>query len=676
MKFVPPVPTTDRAKRYESLQAGLDLIDQGFTLIDEDLRMVAWNKRFLELLDFPHSMIYVGAPFESFMSFNAERGEYGEGDKDLHIQERMGAARAFKSHDIERVRPNGTVLRVRGVPVPGHGFVTLYSDVTEQRLTEKLIRDQNTSLESRVAERTTELSTINAQMRETLHLNEQIAASLQRSEAQMHLITDSIPALVAYFDRERVYRYVNRGYREWFGLDPAKPQAVSAREFLGVDTYTRIKPNVMRALRGEAVTFEYDVRTVDGCALVARTSLIPELSADGTVAGCFELTFDITEERRSHELLVQAQKMEALGQLTGGLAHDFNNILTVILGNLIALAEQPAAKVHVDEFISPAIEAARRGSKLIQGLLSFSRTQPLEAKVIDLNPLVMTVDALVSHTLPKAVKLSTTIATLPLIARLDPHQLQNALLNLILNSRDATDGRGEIAVRCTAVALDTLRAAHLGLPKGPYACVQIEDNGCGMDAATKARVFEPFFTTKVPGQGTGLGMAMVYGFARQSSGTVDIQSEPGKGTLVTLWLPAIAQTSSATTTTADAPDSDSSLVHQQLALLVDDDSSVRQIVRRLLLEFGFAVIEAETGTEALQILDQTPGIHLLLSDIVMPGGVDGRQVARHAIVRGGVEKIILMSGYAPDAADLPDVPILAKPFTKEQLAALLQVTTS
>ena len=636
-------------RRNASLQAGLDLIDQGFTLIDENLCMVAWNQTFLRLLDFPESMGFVGAPFESFMRFNAERGEYGEGTREQQISERMRAASSFTAHDMERTRPNGTILRIRGVPVPNHGFVTLYSDVTAQRSAEKLIRDNTMLLESRVADRT---------------------ASLKRSEQQMRLITDSIPALVAYVDRDRSYRYVNRGYQDWFGLDPAHPQAVSARAFLGADTYAQIKPHITQALRGEAVTFEYDVRTVDGRNLVARTTLIPEVTADGTVAGCFELTFDITDQRRSHELIAQAQKMDALGQLTGGLAHDFNNILTVILGSLTALAEEPSAKIHATEYIDPAIDAARRGSELIKGLLSFSRKHPVETSVVDINKIVATVDKLVRRSLPEAITLRVQLESKPLTARLDGNQLQNALINLILNARDATQGRGNIAIQCSATVLTPLQAGVLHVPSGPYVCVQVTDNGCGMDASTRARVFEPFFTTKRTGEGTGLGMAMVYGFARQSGGTVDIASALDKGTRVSLWLPAdievLPMGQIPMVRTSNAPP------EQGLALLVEDDADVRRVVRRLLLDLGFAVLEAETGVEALQILNQTSGIRLLLSDIVMPGGVDGRQVARHALEQGQVPKIILMSGYAPDSDELPDIPLLAKPFTKSQLSDLLQ----
>ena len=647
-----PQTNASHQKRNASLQAGLDLIDQGFTLIDENLCMVAWNQPFLRLLDFPQTMGFVGAPFESFMRYNAERGEYGEGNHEQQINDRMKAARAFRAHDMERTRPDGTILRVRGVPVPNHGFVTLYSDVTAQRRAEKLIQDNTTQLESRVADRT---------------------ASLRRSEQQMRLITDSIPALVAYVDRDRTYRYINRGYQDWFGLDPAQPQAVSARDFLGADTYAQIKPHVTQALRGEAVTFEYDVRTVDGRNLVARTTLIPEVAADGTVAGCFELTFDITDQRRSHELIAQAQKMDALGQLTGGLAHDFNNILTVILGSLTALAEEPSAKMHATEYIDPAIEAARRGSELIKGLLSFSRKHPVETSVVDINKIVTTVDKLVRRSLPEAIKLRVQLDSKPLSARLDGNQLQNALINLILNARDATQGRGNIAIQSSATALTPQQASVLHIPSGAYVCVQVTDDGCGMDTVTRARVFEPFFTTKRTGEGTGLGMAMVYGFARQSGGTVDITSEPDKGTRVTLWLPAEMEVLAAG---QDAMVRKSNVPPEQgLALLVEDDADVRRVVRRLLLDLGFAVLEAETGVEALQILNQTSGIRLLLSDIVMPGGVDGRQVARHALEQGQVPKIILMSGYAPDSDELPGIPLLAKPFTKSQLSDLLQEAT-
>lgn len=662
------------AQRIELLQAGLDLIDQGFTLIDENLELVAWNDTFLRLLDFPPEMGFQGAPFESFMRYNAQRGEYGPGNIEEQVRERVEAAKAFRVHDIERTRPNGMVLRVHGVPVPGKGFVTLYSDVTQQRQSEKLIREQNAHLESRVAERTAELQATNAQLREALFLNEQFASSLERSEGQMRLITDSIPALVAYFDASLSYRYINRGYRDWFGLDHTRPERVSAREFLGLETYSLIKPYIKQALRGEPVTFEYEVGTVGGVKKLARTSLIPEVTDDRQVVGCFELTFDITQERRAHEILVQVQKMEALGQLTSGLSHDFNNILTVILGNLTALCAHADVRHHTDEYIAPAVDAARRGADLIKGLLAFSRQQPVQSSAVELDACLHSVDKLVRHTLPGTLELVVVPDAPGVLSVLDANQLQNALLNLILNAKDATEGKGRIEVRSQTRLVDSGVSQQLNLPEGPYVCLSVQDDGCGMDAATQARVFEPFFTTKQVGQGSGLGLSMVYGFARQSGGAVTIASEPGSGTTIALWLPMSSGFQPAAD--SDVPLPPAAPLHEGpprgLALLVEDDASVRKVVRRQLLDLGYAVLEASNGEEALGILDQTQGLQVVLSDFVMPGGVDGRQVTTQALQRGDIPKVLLMSGYPPEVDQPAQVPLIQKPFTLAQLAAALQ----
>ena len=657
-------------QRLESLQAGLDLIDQGFTMINERLEIVAWNTPFLELLEFPQSMLYVGAPFESFMRFNAERGEYGHGDVEPLIHSRMEMARAFEAHDFVRIRPNGTVLRVHGVPVPGHGFVTLYSDITEQYRQQREIQDQSTLQEARVKERTLALSDINRALRQTLEEKEAMSRSLHQSEARMRLITDSIPALIAYFDSNRKYHYVNRGYQDWFGLDTSHPECISAKQFLGNATYALIRPNIGKALAGAAVTFEYEVKAIDGSTKVARTTLIPEVDVAGHVIGCFELTFDISDELRSRKVLAQAQKMEAVGQLTGGLAHDFNNILTVILGNLTSLAEQASVAPLFDEYLAPAIEAARRGSELINELLRFSRKQPLETEVVDVNVQLRHVERLVSRTMPSTMTLEIQSAGTPLMVRMNPNQFQNAVLNLILNARDASDVNGRILVDCQAHALTQVDALPWHLPEGNYVRVRVQDFGAGMDETTRSRAFEPFFTTKPVGQGSGLGLSMVYGFVRQTAGAIDIESAPSQGTCFSLLLPAQEALRAVVPQVESL--SGESMASQGLCLLVEDDAGVRQLVRRYLLELGYSVLEAENGVEAQDMLLRVPDIAVLVSDIVMPGGVDGREVARQALSRGDIPKIVLMSGFAPESGGALPVPLLSKPFGKDELAAFLQ----
>ena len=644
-----PDTATDRLKRAELLQAGLDLIDQGFTLIDGELQLVAWNRAFVQLLEFPDAMAYAGAPFESFIRYNALRGDYGPGDPEAQVRERVATARRFAAHDIERIRPCGQTLRIRGVPVPDIGFITLYSDVTQHKAAEQQIREHNTDLERRVSERT---------------------AELRRSEQQMRLITDSIPALVAYVDHDRHYRYINRGYRDWFGLEADALEQVSAKRFLGEKTYDSIKSYVTRAFAGEPVGFEYDITRIDGSCIRARTSLIPDRTIDGQVAGCFELTFDISEQLRAQELVLRAQKMDALGQLTGGLAHDFNNLLTVIIGNLGRLADRSRNVVETDEYVVPALQAARRGADMIKRLMRFARQQPLQAVAVDAAQAVADVSRLVRRSLPESMQIELTGVAKPAWTWIDPAELETALLNLLLNARDATAGNGRVVLHVQEATLSAEGAGILAIAPGRYVRIDVKDNGCGMDAATQARMFEPFFTTKPVGSGTGLGLAMVYGFVKQSGGAIEVSSMADQGTTISLWLP---QAEAPGRSASEAADDTIELARPHgLALLVEDDASVRQVVRRFLLDLGYSVLEAENGVEARDILSGASGIELLLTDVVMPGGVDGRDLAREARDVFGVPRVLLMSGHAPTRDDPNDVAVLAKPFSPAQLAAALR----
>lgn len=425
------------ASRLNKIEAGLDLLDQGLTVFDADLKLIAWNAPFLKLLDFPEELTYLGAQFESFIRYNATRGEYGDGDIESLIRIRIEAARNFQAHNFERTRPNGLIIRVRGEPLPNGGFITLYTDVTEQRHFEKLIQEQNAELENRVAQRTLLLEKVNSGLVQANQENLRIAEALRRSEGQLRLITDTIPALIAYFDGNRIYRYANRGYCDWFNKTVEEVVGESINEIIGVRALDSVKHHIAQALSGEQVTYEYAMIR-NGVKVHARSTLVPEFNPEGIVVGCFVLSFDITEQKRLQAALIQAQKMEAIGQLSSGIAHDFNNLLTIIIGNLNLLIDKNTTNTELIELARPALDAGKRGAQLIQRLLSFSRQQPLKPNIIDVRTLVNDVTPLLDRSLPSRIQLAIEDTEgQPLIARIDAHQLENALLNLVVNARDA-----------------------------------------------------------------------------------------------------------------------------------------------------------------------------------------------------------------------------------------------
>lgn len=670
----PENPSADPGLRYTMLQAGLDLLDQGITVFDGDLRLVAWNRTFLQLLEFPEELAYVGAPFESFIRHNAERGEYGPGDREIQIAERVGAARDFSPHVTERQRPNGRVLQLRGEPLPHRGFVTLYSDVTEQRYIEHLTEHQNIQLDERVRRRTAQLENANANLRRANEENERIAAALGRSEARLRLINDTIPILIGYVDKNEVYQYANKGYSDWYGHPEGGVTGRAVLDVIGPEVYGQVRESVRRALSGQQVTYEYQMQR-QGQTVFAQSTLVPEISAEGETLGFFVFSHEITEQKRMQAALVQAQKMEAIGQLTGGLAHDFNNLLTVIIGNLAALQDHRPDDAGVNEFVEPALQSARRGVQLIKRLLTFSRQQPLEPQAVDIGQLIASLAKLVRRSLPESIAVSTDLSAAAVHALVDSGQLESALLNFALNSRDAMPDGGRLHIAARAVELTT-NAATFDVPPGHYVLIEVADNGCGMDATTLARACEPFFTTKRLGLGSGLGLAMAYGFAKQSGGGIAIHSQPGQGTTVLMVLPR-------TTPEPDAEQSgeEAGLPHGgELVLLVEDEPNVRRVVRQQLIDLGYPVIEAEDGNQALDMIDQIIDIAIVVSDVIMPGGINGRQLAETVLTRRPDMRIVLMSGYtdeadAGDAGDASALPVLAKPFVRQDLArALLRAT--
>jgi PAS domain S-box-containing protein len=666
MNLAPPAPGI--AQHYAMLQTGLDLLDQGITVFDGDLRLVAWNQPFLRLLDFPDEMAWVGASFASFICYNAERGEYGPGDKEAQIAERVATAASFAARVTERQRPNGRVLLLRSEPLPDAGFVTLYSDITEQRYIENLSEHQNIQLEERVRRRTAQLENANANLIRANAENTRIAAALRRSEERLRLINDTIPILIGYVDKDEVYQYANKGYSDWYGHPEGGVTGRAVREVTGEQVYSQVREPVRKALAGQQVTYEYKMDR-PGQSVFARSTLVPEISAEGEKLGFFVFSHEITEQKRMEAALVQAQKMEAIGQLTGGLAHDFNNLLTVVIGNLAALQDHRPNDAEINEFVTPALQSARRGVQLIKRLLTFSRQQPLEPQAVDIGRLTAGLSKLVRRSLPESIVVSTDLASGSVHALVDPGQLESALLNFALNARDAMPAGGRLHIAARAIELSS-DAAAFDVAPGPYALIEVADNGCGMDAATLARVYEPFFTTKRFGLGSGLGLSMAYGFVKQSGGGIAIQSQTGQGTTVLMVLPLVAAEPD-----IDPPAADALLAHGgELVLLVEDEPNVRRVVRQQLIDLGHPVIEAENGAQALEMIEQIPDIAIVVSDVIMPGGINGRQLAEQTLAGHPAMRIVLMSGYTDDGEEDTgnNLPILAKPFARQDLARALQ----
>jgi PAS domain S-box-containing protein len=403
-------------------------------------------------------------------------------------------------------------------------------------------------------------------------------------------------------------------------------------------------------------------------------SLRPMRDPSGTVIGIVPEAMELTERRAAEEQLRQSQKMEAVGQLTGGLAHDFNNLLTGIGGSLelLKLRVAQGRLDNLDRYIVAAQGAAARAAALTHRLLAFSRRQTLDPRPTDPNGLVAGMEELIRRTVGPEIEVETALADGLWPTLCDANQLENAILNLCINARDAMPDGGRLTVETANTTLDERSARERDMLAGAYVAICVTDTGTGMTPGVVARAFDPFFTTKPLGMGTGLGLSMIYGFARQSGGQVRIYSELGHGTTVRLYLPRFtgeAAPAGSTLAAGPAPRAEAG----ESVLIVDDEPTVRMLIAEVLQELGYAALEAADAAEGLAVVQSAARIDLLITDVGLPGGINGRQLADAALLARPELKVLFITGYAERAAignfDLPaGMQVIAKPFEMDVLA--------
>ena len=405
-----------------------------------------------------------------------------------------------------------------------------------------------------------------------------------------------------------------------------------------------------------------------------RRRLIPGFDSTGLVNGVLWLDVDITNEKNAERQLSEAQRMNAVGQMAGGLAHDFNNLLTIILGNLYSAKDHSDPDAEISRFLDPAMRATRRGADITNRLLAFSRRQPLSPSLVDIDQLIGETLKLLSSSLPDSIEISyhsEAAVTLPFV---DPGRLEDALVNLAFNARDAMPEGGRLDFSVSPREIDCFCLMDEPVAMGSYFEIKISDSGSGFTPEALNKAFEPFYTTKSGGAGSGLGLSMVYGFVKQSKGYISIDNLPERGSEVVLLLPASIAPQK--TTHDDNSHHEESDNNGRLLLLVEDDHDVRDVVRQQLTGLGFDVIDTHSADEAKRLIPLLPPLYGLVSDVMLPGELNGIQLADWLHQQDSQCRIVLISGYAYQSSEEnpidPDFILLAKPFDTEALQQALQ----
>ena len=503
---------------------------------------------------------------------------------------------------------------------------------------------------------------------------------LRRTEAMLRLLHHAVEqssSMVIITDPQGVIEYVNPKVCEVTGYTRDELLGQSPRIWQSGDTSDATYRELWTAITaGEAWSGELRNRHKDGTQYTVSASIAPVRAQDGQIENHIALEDDITERRSIEEQLRQSQKLETLGQLTGGIAHDFNNLLMVIMGNVQLIGRAVKNDARLAAMAASVVQATQRGTALTRRLLAFSRRQILESRTVMLNDAVRGMEEMLTRTLPENIKIHYRLADDLGPVWLDPGRLEDALLNLVVNARDAMPAGGVLTVETANTILDEAYAElNPGVTPGHYAMLAVSDSGIGMTRETLTRVFEPFFTTKEVGKGTGLGLSMVYGFTRQSGGHAKIYSEPGIGTTIKLYFPLSDEVVEHGKKVSKPPPE--SVGGNELILVVEDEVDVRTTVVGMLEHLGYRILQVGNGQEALQRLADHPDVDLVLTDVVMPGGMNGLELAQRIAREHPRLKLLYTSGFAEGVLHgrgqrLKEAEWLPKPYTEDQLASRLR----
>jgi PAS domain S-box-containing protein len=627
-------------KQLAHLTTAINQKNEIVVIYDPDDRLVFFNDAFRDFNKIVADLIRPGITFEALTRASLDRGLFPEamGREENWLAEQLERHRN-PTGPIEQRRQDGVWQLILEQRLEDGGTVSIISDITDRKNSED---------------------------------------ALAASEERFRSVFNHAPTAIALKDTDGRHTLVNATYEAFFNLPAEKILGRTLAELYSPEVAARHEANDRKVLETKNITTE-DIEISHRNLPVKhlRITKFPVFDQHGEVSGVGTFATDISAQKAAEERLVQSQKMEAIGQLTGGIAHEFNNLLQVVAGNVELLADGIPPRPEHDKSIQAILRNVKRGADLTGRLLSFARRQPLAPKALIIRNVLTEMQNLLSRTLGERIEVRTEFTEDIWLAEADPNQLENALLNLALNARDAMPDGGIITIAAANISLDdAMTASHEEASVGDYVLLSVTDNGSGMTDREVDRAFEPFFTTKDVGKGTGLGLSMVYGFARQSGGFAEIDSALERGTTISLYIPRLrvaVNEEAAVRDTSPVPSADPV---GAAILLVEDDVDVRESLAAQLIGMGYEVTEAENGDKALLVTTEGRRFDLLFTDVVMPGSMSGLGLARHMLRLQPDLKVLFTTGYSEDvvaeAEHIADgVSLLRKPFNRDKLAATI-----